>query len=145
MLTLILLLLLPLILLLGLVLITTLLILRAVLILLVILMLTIVLLRVRLLPIPRVIATIRLGKLLRHLCRTALQVYVHPSCIVLSRVLQAQFLAYLFDLRFDLLDMAWRVVTLSHNPACASVLCPWMQSNYRLTRANGSDRSPEHI
>lgn len=50
-----------------------------------------------------------------HHCRPALEIDIHASFILLGSVLQAEFLAHLFDAGFDLLDMVHGVVSFTND------------------------------
>jgi hypothetical protein len=52
---------------------------------------------------------------LRHDSLTTSQVHVDTTSVLLNRMLQAQLITDFFDAWLDLLDMACRVVTLTHD------------------------------
>jgi hypothetical protein len=51
----------------------------------------------------------------RHDCRPALEIDVHASCILLSHVLQAEFLTHLLNPGLDLLDVVDGVVSFTND------------------------------
>lgn len=52
----------------------------------------------------------------RHDSRAALQIDVDAAGILFGRVLQTEFLTYLLDSRFDLLDVVYGVVPFPYDP-----------------------------
>ena len=70
-----------------------------------------------LVPVVRMVSMIALGELLRHLRGSTLEVDVYSTGVCFRRVLQTEFLAYLLDAWFDLLDVVWGVVSFADDAA----------------------------
>jgi hypothetical protein len=86
---------------------------------------------------------------LRRHCRwPALEVDVHPSFVLFCRILQTQFLAYLFNSRLDFLDVVYGVISFADNTRNLLIssisIFPWYFWA-ALTHANGSVHSAAHI
>ena len=70
-----------------------------------------------LVPVIRMVSMIALSELLRHLRGSTLEVDVYSAGVGFGRVLQTEFLAYLLDAWFDLLDVVWGVVPFTDDAA----------------------------
>ena len=76
-----------------------------------------------LVPVIGMVSVIALSELLRHLRGSTLEVDVHPARVRFCRVLQTEFLAYLLDAWFDLLDVVWGVVPFTDDAAESPFRC----------------------
>ena len=76
-----------------------------------------VLAMVLLIAVVFMIAMITLCKLLRHMCRAALEIDVHSTSICLCRILQAKFLTDLLNARFDFLNVIWGMIAFADDAA----------------------------
>ena len=76
-----------------------------------------------LVPVIGMVSMVALRELLRHLGGSALEVDVHPARVCFCRVLQTEFLAYLLNAWFDLLDVVWGVVPFTDDAAESLFRC----------------------